>query len=277
MAAPKMKTLAELEEKKLYLNDIPIYDTTRQFVLLGQTRSGEIGASEKLEQTTIKMRTTADAVEVEQAKMDMLLHELLPRKVADALKRNEKVPPEKFDLVSIVFSDIVTFTVIASKCTPMQVVGLLSSLYEKFDSLCDKYSLYKVETIGDAYMCVGGVPDHKPTHATDCANFALDLVEAAGEVRSPLDGSAICIRVGLHSGPVVAGVVGDKMPRYCLFGDSVRYAESMESNSEANRVHVSPISFDLLQEKGGFAFESRGMMEIKGRGQLHTHFMTGRA
>ncbi|XP_038586894.1 atrial natriuretic peptide receptor 1-like [Micropterus salmoides] len=156
--------------------------------------------------------------------------------------------------------DIVGFTQLSSSSTPYQVVDLLNKLYTTFDDIIDNYDVYKVETIGDAYMVVSGVPkENGILHASEIASMALDLVGVCRTFRIPhKPNTQLQIRAGIHSGPVVAGVVGTKMPRYCLFGDTVNTASRMESTSLALKIQCSSSVFYLLEEIGGYVLRERG-------------------
>uniref|UniRef100_A0A8C0JD53 guanylate cyclase n=1 Tax=Chelonoidis abingdonii TaxID=106734 RepID=A0A8C0JD53_CHEAB len=181
-------------------------------------------------------------------------------------------PTGEFNSCTILFSDIVTFTNICSACEPIQIVNMLNSMYSKFDRLTSVHNVYKVETIGDAYMVVGGVPVPIASHAKRVANFALGMRTAAREVMNPITGEPIQIRVGIHTGPVLAGVVGEKMPRYCLFGDTVNTASRMESHGLPNKIHLSPTAFRALQNQG-FEIVERGEIEVKGKGKMTTYIL----
>ncbi|KAM7533904.1 hypothetical protein Aperf_G00000111379 [Anoplocephala perfoliata] len=226
---------------------------------------------------SIVSERTQDLI-AEKQKTDEILHSLLPKTIANQLRSGQSVPAEAYSSCTIYYSDIVGFTTISSGSTPFQVVALLNKLYSEFDQIIDRYDVYKVETIGDAYVVVSGVPRRNgQRHAVSITDMALDLVEACHSFVIPhLPNEPLKIRVGLHSGPVCAGVVGLKMPRYCLFGDTVNTANSMESNGEAYRVHCSDATHDILTDLGGFQFEERGTIEIKGKGTMHTWWVTGR-
>ncbi|KAL3317685.1 Guanylate cyclase soluble subunit beta-2, partial [Cichlidogyrus casuarinus] len=176
----------------------------------------------------------------------------------------------KFKCCTILFSDIVTFTNIASQCSPMQVVNMLNSLYSLFDKACARTTAYK--TIGDAYMVVGGVPEPDDRHAEIIAEQAMLMMIQASEVCSPATGKPLQIRVGMHSGPVVTGVVGERMPRYCLFGDTVNVASRMESHSIPGHIHCSNTTYELLKSSK-YEFVPRGPTEIKGKGVMQTYFL----
>ena len=206
-----------------------------------------------------------------------LVKRMLPDKVAKALEAGQSVEPEYFDESTILFSDIVGFTSIASAFPPSEVMGMLDRLYTAFDALTTKHDVFKVETVGDAYMVVGGVPLPQDDHAVRIAKMALDMVEVAATIPVSLVDESfgnIHIRVGMHSGPVVASVVGDLNPRYTLFGDTVNTASRMESTSLANMVQVSENARRRLDAMDvAFALQPRGETEVKGKGKMQTYWL----
>ncbi|CAG2169153.1 unnamed protein product, partial [Oppiella nova] len=211
----------------------------------------------------------------EKLKTEALLHRMLPQSVAAQLMRGEPVRPEAFDAVTIFFSDIVGFTHMSATSTPMEVVNFLNDLYTLFDSIICHYDVYKVETIGDAYMVVSGLPERiGDRHAKEIASMALEMLESVKTFKirhRPED--KLQLRIGIHTGPVVTGVVGRTMPRYCLFGDTVNTASRMESNGEALRIHISPQCRDYLVKIGGYLIEERGLVPMKGKGQVRTYWL----
>ncbi|KAI0235252.1 Atrial natriuretic peptide receptor 1, partial [Lamellibrachia satsuma] len=176
---------------------------------------------------------TAELVE-EKKKTDSLLYRMLPRSVAEKLKAGKIVEAEMYDSVTIYFSDIVGFTSLSSASSPMQVVSLLNDLYTLFDDTIQKYDVYKVETIGDAYLLVSGLPHRNGArHAAEVANTALSLLDEVCHFKiKHRPDHKLLLRIGLHTGSCAAGVVGLTMPRYCLFGDAVNMASRMESTGE---------------------------------------------
>ncbi|ESO98999.1 hypothetical protein LOTGIDRAFT_142368, partial [Lottia gigantea] len=270
----RLSSFNELAEKKVFMSDIPLYDVTRELVLLHEQRSAEIDYAQKLDETTAELKVTSKALESEKKKTEMLLYQMLPQKVAHQLKNGKQVEAEKFEEVTILFSDIVTFTTISAACTPLQIVNMLNDLYQRFDQKTDQHGVYKVETIGDAYMIVCGVPEKTKHHSIPVARFAIDMVLEANQVTSPHTGQPIQIRVGVHTGPVVAGVVGVKMPRYCLFGDTVNTASRMESHGLPGRIHISPTTYQSLGDSG-FLYKQRGDITVKGKGCMATYFLVG--
>nr|XP_020656382.1 atrial natriuretic peptide receptor 2 [Pogona vitticeps] len=213
----------------------------------------------------------------EKRKAENLLYQILPHSVAEQLKRGETVQAEAFDSVTIYFSDIVGFTSLSAESTPMEVVTLLNDLYTCFDAIIDNFDVYKVETIGDAYMVVSGLPVRNgKLHAHEIVRMALALLEAVKTFRiRHRSNEQLHLRIGIHSGPVCAGVVGLKMPRYCLFGDTVNTASRMESNGEALKIHVSSSTKEILDEFGCFELELRGDVEMKGKGKMRTYWLLG--
>ncbi|XP_017052054.1 speract receptor isoform X2 [Drosophila ficusphila] len=218
-----------------------------------------------------------DQLQEEKKKTDALLHEMLPRCVADQLKKGHKVDPEHYEQVSIYFSDIVGFTAMSAECTPLQVVDFLNDLYTCFDSIIGHYDVYKVETIGDAYMVVSGLPlRNGDLHAAEIATMSLHLLSAVSEFKiRHRPTNRLLLRIGIHSGPVCAGVVGLKMPRYCLFGDTVNTASRMESSGVPLKIHCSWQCRQLLDRLGGYHFQERGVISMKGKGEQRTYWLLG--
>lgn len=206
-----------------------------------------------------------------------LLYKVMPKKAIAKLSRGQTVV-DKFNIVTIFFCDIVGYTSMAGGMSPIQVMKTLNELYIEFDKIVAKHQVYKVETIGDAYMVVGGAPDRVPAPlaAQRVALFALDIVEFVKTFRTR-NGDQLYIRAGMASGPAVAGVVGDAMPRYCFFGDTVNFASRMESTSKKMRIQCADITCRLLQDAPSMSFNLKKRTEgdivgvdVKGKGHLIT-------
>ncbi|XP_010895037.2 heat-stable enterotoxin receptor isoform X3 [Esox lucius] len=214
----------------------------------------------------------------ERDRADRLNFMLLPAPVVRSLKETGRVEPELFEEVTVYFSDIVGFTTLCHYSTPMEVVDMLNDIYKNFDGILDHHDVYKVETIGDAYMVASGLPRRNGNwHAVDIARMALDILAFVGTFQlQHLPGIPLWIRIGVHSGPCAAGVVGNKMPRYCLFGDTVNTASRMESTGLPLRIHVSQSTINILQRTDcKFEYERRGETFLKGKGKEMTYWLTG--
>ncbi|XP_046575738.1 atrial natriuretic peptide receptor 1-like [Haliotis rubra] len=219
---------------------------------------------------------TSDYLE-EKRKAEDLLYSMLPKSVAGQLIRGESVTAEAFECVTIYFSDIVGFTAMSAESTPMQIVDFLNDLYTTFDSIIENFDVYKVETIGDAYMVVSGMPvPNGNLHAREIARMSLALLNAIKHFRiRHRPEEHLKLRIGIHTGGVCAGVVGLKMPRYCLFGDTVNTTSRMESNGLPLKIHLSQQTKDVLDHFRTFDVELRGQVEMKGKGAQTTYWLVG--
>nr|XP_046246233.1 retinal guanylyl cyclase 2 isoform X2 [Scatophagus argus] len=225
------------------------------------------------------IRERTEELEVEKQRTEKLLSEMLPPSVAEALKTGATVEPEYFDQVTIYFSDIVGFTTISSLSDPIEVVDLLNDLYSLFDAVLSNHDVYKVETIGDAYMVASGLPKRNGNkHAAEIANMSLNILSSVGTFHMRhMPDVPVRIRIGIHSGPCVAGVVGLTMPRYCLFGDTVNTASRMESTGLPYRIHVNVSTVNILRSLNeGYKIELRGKTELKGKGFEETYWLVGK-
>ncbi|CAI4231808.1 unnamed protein product [Auanema sp. JU1783] len=211
---------------------------------------------------------------------DKLLSQLLPKYVANELKLGRSVLPKTFNSATVMFSDIVGFTTICSSSSPLEVVNMLNSVYSQFDDIINKNDAYKVETIGDAYMIVSGIPEENGNnHIMHICDTAIDLMKILKNYQVPhRRNDRIRIRLGIHSGTVSAGVVGLSAPRYCLFGDTVNIASQLESSGEPEKIQVSEVSQTLLRNYfPQYRLEERGPMTIKGKGEMITYWLKGRS
>jgi adenylate cyclase len=223
------------------------------------------------------MRETARAeaaMEIEYQRSESLLANILPASIAERLKDpSHNIIADGYDDASILFADIAGYTKRASDTTPTDLVRFLDALYTDFDGLVDRHGLEKVKTSGDSYMVVSGVPDPRPDHLDALANLALDMSDAVAGLTDP-QGRAVPLRIGVASGPVVAGVVGARKFFYDVWGDAVNVAARMESTDVEGRIQVPDNVYQLLSER--FSFEERGEIEVKGKGVMHTWYLTGR-
>ncbi|XP_056264556.1 guanylate cyclase soluble subunit alpha-1 [Pseudoliparis swirei] len=261
LGSPCVDKLEELTGRGLYLSDIPIHNALRDVVLVGEQAKAQDGLKKRLGKAKAALEHAHHALEEEKKKTVDLLFSIFPGTVAQQLWQGQTVRAKKFDRVTMLFSDIVGFTAVCSRCTPMQVITMLSELYTRFDHECGELDVYKVETIGDAYCVAGGLHKESETHAVQIALMALKMMELSNEVMTPT-GEQIQMRIGLHTGSVLAGVVGVRMPRYCLFGNNVTMANKFESCSLPSKIHISPTTHRLLKDRPEFVFVPRSRQEL---------------
>ncbi len=213
-------------------------------------------------------------IERERRRSEQLLLNILPSPIAERLKRNPGTIADAFQSVTVLFADVVGFTALAARVESTKVVGILNDVFSEFDHLSEKHGLEKIKTIGDGYMVVGGLPEPHDDHAAAMAGLAIDMHDAICAY-SERTGHDLKIRVGIHSGPVIAGIIGVNKFAYDIWGDTVNTASRMESLGRAGCTQVSDATRALLPK--GFAFEERGTIDVKGKGSMHTWFLVGRA
>jgi adenylate cyclase len=214
------------------------------------------------------------AAEREFARSEQLLTNILPPPIAERLKGGrDAIIADNFDAASILFVDLVGFTGRATHMAPSELIVFLNGIFSRFDALVAKYGLEKIKTIGDAYMVAAGIPEPRPDHADAIADLALDMMADAAGQTDP-EGNPVAIRIGIGSGPVVAGVVGTRKFAYDVWGDTVNVAARMESQGEPGRIQISDDTHALLSDR--FRCEERGVIEVRGRGPLKTWFLIGR-
>ncbi|XP_013410654.1 soluble guanylate cyclase 88E [Lingula anatina] len=278
LGTPIMENLDVMFRAGLYINDLSMHDSSRDLVLAGTQQSAELKLALDQEQSKNKnLEETMKKLDAEMKRTDSLLYQMIPKTVADRLRKGEPAVNtcQSFESVTVLFSDVVGFTTICSQISPMQVVGMLNVIYTIFDQLSEKNQVYKVETIGDAYMVVAGAPIKTKYHAHHICNMAFDMLDATLNLENPSSEGNMAIRIGVHSGAVVAGVVGMKMPRYCLFGDTVNTASRMETTGEAMKVHVSETTKQLIDSGEGYVLHERKTLQVKGKGLMKTYWLAG--
>ena len=217
-------------------------------------------------------RDALAALRVEQAKSEGLLLNILPRTVADRLKAQTRPIADQFESTSILFADVVDFTPWSERRTPADVVGCLDRLFSHFDALAERYDLEKIKTIGDCYMVAAGVPTPRPDHARALALMGLDMIEGM-RANDEVGRLGLELRIGINSGPVVAGVIGRKRFLYDLWGDAVNTASRMESYGTPGRIQTTRATYELLAEE--FEFEPRGTIAVKGKGDVEAWYLLG--
>jgi class 3 adenylate cyclase len=240
------------------------------FVLTGQLIGAQI--SYRTERYRRRDFRQTRALRAEQEKSERLLHNMLPPPIAERLKREAATIADSVDSVTVLFADIVGFTGLSQQMEPAALVELLNRVFTIFDQLAERHGVEKVKTIGDAYMAVGGLTIARPDHAAAVAALALDMRAALTKI--PL-ASGLSMRIGIHSGPVVAGVIGKSKYVYDLWGDTVNTASRMESHGKEGAIQISEATREALG--AAFAVEERGVVEIKGKGAMRTYWLGERS
>ncbi len=212
-------------------------------------------------------------LQVEREKSERLLLNVLPAPIADRLKQGEQVIADNFADVTVLFADIVDFTRFSANMLPTELVVLLNEIFSKFDYLAEEHGLEKIKTAGDEYMVVGGLPTPRLDHAEAVAEMALDIQETVTQF-SLNDNEPLSVRIGIHTGPVVAGIIGTKKFSYDLWGDTVNIASRMESHGLNGCTQVTVATYERLCEK--YVFAERGMIPVKNKGKMLTYFLIGR-
>jgi len=228
----------------------------------------------ELRRKLVELSGAQQALESEKKRSDELLLNILPAKIADQLKSGNEVEPRHYDSATIMFTDFKGFTHFAETAEPRTLVNDLNQYFSAFDEIIERHNLEKLKTIGDAYMCVGGLPEENRTHPADACRAALEIQEFMTRVNSQRERMRLLpweLRIGLHTGPVMAGVVGKKKFTYDIWGDAVNVAARMESSGEAGRIALSESTYRHVEDQ--FECEHRGKIEAKNKGPLDMYFL----
>ena len=264
IGTPIVRDVDLLRRHHITLSDFPMTDSSIDVLVLQQQKL----INKKLESLVVE-RTKA--LELERSKTEKLLHAILPAHIVRELKDRRKVIAEQFEQVTVMFLDLVGFTELTTKLSAMAIVSLLNDIFQRFDALVESTDVEKIKTIGDAYMCVCGLSGSSPQQSAErvalLALQMLHIIEATERVER------LQARIGIHSGPAVAGVIGASKFSYDLWGDTVNTAARMESHGEAGKIHCTGSVYQLL--RGAFDFEDRGEMHIRGKGRMRTWFLVG--
>ena len=233
-----------------------------------------VGSSLDKKHLRDREREMIEALRIEKERSERLLLNILPREIVARLNDGETVIADQLSNVTILFSDLVGFTKLSSRLSAGELVRLMNRLFSEFDRLALGIGVEKIKTIGDAYMLVGGLPEPRADHAHAVADMALAMIEVVGRMNGEL-ATPLQMRIGIHSGDVVAGVIGMHKFAYDIWGDAVNIASRMESHSQPNRIQISAATRRHLQ--GSFRLEPHGSVDVKGKGQMETYFLLGRA
>jgi len=218
----------------------------------------------------LERKRLLDELRVEKERSEALLLNILPRTIVERMRRGETVIADRIAASTILFSDLVDFSSLAAKFSAEETVKLLELLFSRFDALAARHGVEKIKTIGDGYMVAGGLPETRTDHAVAVAEMALAMLAAAEDARHAV-GRPLQLRIGLHTGELVAGVIGTRKLAYDVWGDAVNTAKRMESGGLPGRVHVSAATRQVLGDR--FRFEPRGLLDVKGKGPMETYFL----
>ncbi len=262
-----------LRGTSLMLTGLSILAISALTLVIGRLRQTSEELEQRVFERTTELRRANIEILNEQKKSEDLLLSILPQSIADRLKKGEVNIADCFAEATILFADIVGFTTLSREVKPEKMVRILNDIFSDFDQLCDRYKLEKIKTIGDAYMVVGGLPNPRKDHAAAIAEMALDMLDDLHQFNAKND-VKLEIRIGINSGPVIAGVIGTKKFIYDLWGDAVNTASRMEYHGIPGEIQLTETTFDYLQKE--FLFVERGLIEIKGKGKMRTYLLKGR-
>ncbi|MEG4574322.1 adenylate/guanylate cyclase domain-containing protein [Microcoleus sp. N3A4] len=266
-------TRSELKYLFLLLAGLSILGVTGLTLSISRLRQNAKQLEQRVRERTAQLQETNVELVKEQEKCDRLLLNILPESIAAKLKDGQSSIADGFAEVTILFADIVGFTVLSAQISPEELLDFLNEIFSAFDGLTEKYGLEKIKTIGDAYMVVGGLPNPSTNHAESIAEMALDMQEELAKFNAKHH-AGINIRIGINTGPAIAGVIGTKKFIYDLWGDAVNTAARMESHGIAGAIQVTQSTYDILRNK--YLFEDRGVIHVKGKGDMNTYLLEGR-
>merc|ERR1712123_531973 len=280
LSSPAIKDLEQLAQSGLFICDLSMHDFSRDLLLASSQQSNELkdALDSEMEKTKL-MEESMGKLDIEMKRSDELLSQMMPKSVAQKIKDGASAVEtcEIFEMVTIVFNDIPIFGDICAQCDGMQIVAMLNSMFGMFDVLSDKNKVYKVETVKDCFVGVAGAPERTKNHAELIMDMAMDMRDCVQFVKDPRPGTDghIKIRLGSHSGQVVGGIVGNKCPRYCLFGDAMNTSSRMMSFGQEQNIHVSGAVKALLP--AAYTVKERGKVTVKGKGEMVTFWVESKA
>ncbi|XP_050730089.1 soluble guanylate cyclase 89Db-like [Eriocheir sinensis] len=270
LCMPLLNNLVEMRETGLYLNDLSMHDQSREMVMRGWEHCSRLqNMYTKAEQDAARLEEAHRMHEEAKARGDDLLYSMLPRELADKLRQGTDASDtcQNLEEVTVLFAEL-SLAPESETLGAMDLMRTVNEMYEMMDRITEHYRVFKVETVGGVYMVVGGAPQYREDHCSQVAQLALHML------REVCDRASHSLRIGMHVGPVAAGVVGLKLPRYCLFGDTVNTASRMQTNGKVGKIHVSEKCAEILQ-KFGFKVSFREKLQIKGKGEMNTYWLEG--
>ncbi|XP_017776653.1 PREDICTED: soluble guanylate cyclase 89Db-like [Nicrophorus vespilloides] len=273
LCSPIINNLDELPEQGIYLNDLNQHGLSKEMVLAGWQHNSKLEVMfDEAEQKSDELEKSYDLLDTWKRRGDELLYSMIPKTIADRLRggTSQLSTCESFDEVSILFCELMGLQSSSVKDV-MDMVDSMNTMFSCFDELMDQYNVYKVETVGQVYMAAAGAPERTEEHAEQVADVSLAMVKGVKNLKLP-DGVKADIRIGIHSGSAVAGVVGVKVPRYCFFGDTVNTASRMQSTSSPGMVNISCETKRRLPN-GKYRIQDRGIVKVKGKGEMETFWL----
>ncbi|EAT34765.1 AAEL013026-PA, partial [Aedes aegypti] len=272
LCSPLINNLEELREVGLYLNDLNTHGLSREMVFSGFSHNSRLDLMcEREEKRAEELETSLALADSWKRQGDELLYSMIPRSIAERLRegQNPLETCQSFEEVTVLFAEIQESLMSDDSIKyAMTTVNTLNAAFSAFDELIQSPMAYKVETVGKVYMAVSGAPDVNPCHVQHTGDLALGMLQSIHDLNLP----GVGVKIGFHTGPIVAGIVGLKVPRYCLFGDTVNTASRMESSSDTNKIQVSGYTANKLR-KYGFQLTFRGKVSVKGKGEMETFWL----
>ncbi|XP_057364674.1 soluble guanylate cyclase 89Da-like [Daphnia carinata] len=271
---PLIDNIDDLSELGLTLSDLTLHGHGREMIMAGQQHNSRLeDLYERAEEKANQLQVTHELLDEWKMRGDELLYSMIPQSIAEGLRRGQEPVDtcEAFECVTISFVEMTNMDDLMTK-SALEAVSCMNAVFSALDNVIDQHNVYKVETIGNVYMVVGGAPTKNETHIKDVCMVALGFCDVMEELSVNND-TRVRIRIGVHSGPAVAGVLGRKMPRYCFFGDTVNTAARMQSTSLPGKIQISRVAYNLLQCFDGFISEPRGIVMVKGKGEMETHWL----
>jgi class 3 adenylate cyclase len=242
--------------------------------LARQSVTNNLLLARQRDELDLEVQERTKELRLEKQKSDDLLLNILPEEVANELKEKGSADAKQFDMVTVMFTDFKGFTKISERLSPSQLVEEIHICFKAFDAIIAKHNIEKIKTIGDAYMCAGGLPVSNETHAVDVVNAAIEIrqfMQEHLEKKKLASQEVFEIRIGIHTGPVVAGIVGIRKFAYDIWGDTVNVASRLESSGEAGKINISGGTFEYVKDK--FVCTHRGKIEAKNKGQIDMYFV----
>ncbi|XP_046647803.1 soluble guanylate cyclase 89Db-like [Daphnia pulicaria] len=270
---PIVNNLTDLDELGLKLDDLSMHGNGREMVMGGLQHNSRLeDLYERAEERSHELEKTHQLLEQWTERGDQLLYSMIPQSVADNLRKGTHPVDtcQNFESITVLFVELTNIEINADNA--LEMVKSMNAVFSQLDTVVDRHKVYKVETVGKVYMVVGGAPEENKSHVRDVALVALSFRDEINELVNTT-GMDVRIRTGFHSGSAVAGVVGLKMPRYCFFGDTINTASRMQSSCDPGNIQMSSTSYSLLESFSGFVCEKRGLVKVKGKGEMQTYWL----